>query len=76
MPEYLRINFNQIFDSHPDGTLEPKAKVRLGGIEFGRGVRFSRGVQFAGVDIFDFVGRDLAVSKDGDAWVIHGHYAS
>ncbi len=75
MPEYLRINFNQIFNSHPDGTLEPKARIRLGGIEFGPGVKFRRGIEFGGIDIFEYVGRELAMTKDGDVWVIHGHYA-
>lgn len=72
--EYLRINFNQIFNFHPDGSIEPKARVRVGGVEFGPGVKFGRGVQFAGVDLFKLLGKDLAVTQENDIWIIHGVY--
>lgn len=72
--EYLRINFNQMFNFLPDGKIEPKARIRIGGIEFGPGVQFGRGVQFAGVDLFEWSGKDLAVTQEDDIWVIHGHY--
>lgn len=72
--EYLRINFNQIFNFLPDGRIEPKARIRIGGIEFGPDVQFGRGVQFSGIDLFKWVGKDLAVTQEGETWVIHGYY--
>lgn len=72
--ESLRINFNQIFIFHPDGSIEPKALVRVGGVEFGPGVKFGRGVQFSGVDLFKLVGKDLAVTQENNTWIISGFY--
>ena len=72
--EYLRINFNQMFVLGDEGSIEPKVKVKIGGIEFGPGVKFNRGVQLSGADIFGLVGKDLAVTQDGEAWLIHGYY--
>lgn len=72
--EYLRINFNQIFNFLPDGKVEPKARLKIGGLEVGPGVKFGRGVEFAGVDLFKWFGRDLAVTQEGEIWVIHGYY--
>lgn len=75
MSEYLRINFNQVFRANPDGTLEPKAPVELNGVRIIPGVKFRRGAKFGKVDLFEFVGTDLALRQNGDTWVIHGHYA-
>ncbi|MFH0854396.1 MAG: hypothetical protein V1891_02805 [bacterium] len=72
--EYLRINFNQIFNFLPDGKIEPKARIRIGGIEFGPGVQFGRGVQLSGIDIFEWAGKDLAITQEDEIWVIHGYY--
>ncbi len=72
--DYLRINFNQIFNFLPDGRIEPKANIRFGGIQLGVGAKISRGVQFSGVDLFEWSGKDLAVTHEGDIWVIHGYY--
>jgi len=72
--EYLRINFNQIFNFLPDGKIEPKARIRIGGIESGPGIQFGRGDQFAGIDLFAWLGKDLAVTQEGEVWIIHGYY--
>ena len=72
--EYLRINFNQMFNFFPDGSVEPRAIVSVGGLQFGPGVRFGKGVQFSGVDLLKWAGKDLAVTQDGNVWVIHGYY--
>ena len=72
--ENLRINFNQMFTFHSDGSIEPKARVRVGGIEFGPGVKFGKGVQFSGVDLLKLSGKDLAVTEKDNVWIINGYY--
>lgn len=59
-----RISFNSVFRQSPDGSLEPTQRIRVGGVEFGPGVRFNRGVSFGGVDFTLFVGRDFEVETD------------
>lgn len=70
----MRIPFNNVFIQHPNGTLEPRQRIRVGGIEFGPGVKFSRGVSFGGIDFTQFVGRDLEVETNNDVLVIKGIY--
>jgi hypothetical protein len=69
-----RINFASIFTKHPDGSLEPKQRIRVGGVEFGPGIRFNQGVLFAGIDFTLFEDRDFEVSTDKDILVIKGIY--
>jgi len=69
-----RVNFNSIFTQHPDGSLEPQQRIRVGGVEFSPGVRFTRGVAFSGVDFTQFIGRDFEVETDGDVIIIKGIY--
>lgn len=69
-----RINFNAVFLRSPDGSLEPRQRIRVGGVEFGPGVRFTRGVALGGVDFTLFVGRDLEVETDRDVLVVKGIY--
>ncbi len=69
-----RVTFDSVFIIHLDGSLEPKQKIRIGGVEFGPGVRFSRGVSFAGVDFTLFIGREFEVDIDKDVLVIKGIY--
>ena len=71
-----RVTFNSIFEQHPDGSLEPRQRIRVGGIEFGRGVHFTRGVAFAGIDFLDsqILNHDLEINTDNDVAVIVGVY--
>lgn len=69
-----RITFDSIFTQHPDGTLEPRQRIRVGGVEFGPGVRFSRGAAFGGIDFTNFIGRDFEVETDNGVLVIKGIY--
>lgn len=66
MPE--RVTFREIFNVFPDGTLEPRTNIQVGGISFGPGVRFSRGASFAGIDFTLFVDRDLQIIRQPD-WI-------
>ena len=70
----MRIPFDSVFIQHPNGTLEPRQRIRVGGIEFGPGVIFSRGVAFGGIDFAQFIGHDLDVETEGDILVIKGIY--
>lgn len=67
-----RITFNTIFTQHPDGSLEPRQRIRVGGVEFGPGVRFTRGASFAGIDFTLFIGKDFEVEKKNGILIIKG----
>lgn len=69
-----RVNFDSIFIQHPDGSLEPRQRIRVGGVTFGPGVKFNRGVSFGGVDFTNFIGRDFEVETDNSVLVIKGIY--
>jgi len=69
-----RLNFYQIFRVNPDGSIEPLSVVRIGGVQFGPGVRFSRGVSFGGIDLSLYVGRDFLVEEQDNILVIKGIY--
>jgi len=72
-----RVTFDTIFLEHEeDGSLEPKQRVRVGGVVFGPGVRFKRGAVFGGIDFFQFKGHDFAVEIDGEVLVIKGIYVN
>jgi len=69
-----RLNFDTLFVTHDDGSIEPKQQIRVGGIAFGPGVRFNQGVSFGGVDFTLFRGRDFEVQTEGNIFVIKGIY--
>ena len=66
--------FYTVFTVHPDGSVEPRERIRIGGIEFGPGVHLWRGVVFSGIDLFDYVGHDLETKKSRGVTVITGIY--
>lgn len=67
-----RINFNQIFNINTDGSIEPRQRIRVGGIEFGPGVKFGNGVSFGGIDFSQFTLNDFEVDIDGNLVIIKG----
>ena len=67
-------SFWEIFNQTSDGSLEPKKRIQIGGVQFGPGVRFGRGVAFGGVDLAAYIGHDLEVEERGDLYVITGIY--
>ncbi len=69
-----RINFNQIFDKNADGTIEPRQRIRVSGIEFGLGVKFGNGVSFGGIDFSKFTQNDFEVDISGVLIIIKGIY--
>lgn len=69
-----RINFYQIFKINPDGSIEATRLVKIGGVQFGPGVRFGKGVSFSGIDLSLYIGRDFLVEEQGGALLIKGIY--
>jgi hypothetical protein len=69
-----KMAFDTIFTEHSDGSLEPRQRIRVGGVEIRPGIRFSKGAAFGGVDFAQFAGNDFEVETDGDVLVIKGIY--
>lgn len=70
----MRINFWEIFRLNPDGSIEPIRRVRIGGVEFGPGVRFTKGVSFSGIDLSLYIGRSFEAHEDNGVLIITGIY--
>jgi len=69
-----RLHFFDVFSQNSDGSLTPKMMIKIGGVEFGPGVFFTPGVMFGGVNIFQYIGKDIAIEKQRDLSVIKGFY--
>lgn len=67
-----RVTFDSIFIKHEDGTLQPKQRIRVGGVEVSPEVIISKGLILGGLDFTQFIGRDLEIKTDGDVVVITG----
>ena len=70
----MRVPFDTVFSKDPSGHLEPKQRIRVGGVEFGPGVKFGQGVVFGPFDFSKFPNSDLEVETRGDILVIKGIY--
>lgn len=70
-----RLSFDSVFQIHQDGSIEPRQRVRVSGIEFGRGVRLGHGLALGGIDLTRFKDRDLEVETDDSTIVIKGIYS-
>lgn len=70
-----RVTFNSIFNEHPNGSLEPKQRIRVGGVTMGPGVRFNN-TTFSGINFSDpsLKNHDLEIQIDKDIVVIVGVY--
>lgn len=68
----IRVNFFQVFRLNQDGSIEPIRTVRIGGAQFGPGVRFGRGVSFGGIDLSQYLGRDLQAEEQEGILIITG----
>ena len=69
-----RKSFWEIFKVYPDGSIEPLRSVRIGGVQFGPGVRFGKGVSFSGIDLTLYVGRDLQIEQVNGIATLKGIY--
>lgn len=70
----MRVPFTTVFIQNSDGSLNPRQRIRVGGVELDPMVRISSGVSFGGVDFTQFVGHDLEVEIDGEVFVVKGIY--
>lgn len=66
--------FSDIFQQNPDGSLSPKVRLNVNGIEFGPGTSFTPGVSFGGVNFSKYIGVPIAIEKEGDVYVLRGFY--
>ena len=69
-----KVNFFHIFRVNKDNSIEPTRTIRIGGAQFGPGVRFGRGVSFGGVDLYQYTGRDLRIEEKDGITIITGIY--
>ena len=70
-----RIPFEVLFERHPDGALEPKKEVRIGGTTIRPGLKFNN-ISFGGVNLSSsqFLDHDFEVVLDKELSVITGIY--
>ena len=66
--------FWEIFRQNPDGSIEPTRVVQISGIQMGPGVRLGSGVRFGGIDLTQYIGRDLKIEERTDSTRILGIY--
>jgi len=70
----MKKGFYEIFHHHPDGSIEPKQPVRIGGVQFGPGVRFGKGIAFSGIDLTKYVGKDFEIEETNGVLKLVGVY--
>ena len=71
--ENERVGFYEVF-KEIDGGLENIIPAQIGGGKFGANCRIGSGVTFGGINFQLFKGRDLAVIKKNDYWIVVGIY--
>ena len=69
-----RVTFDSVFKVNTDGTIEPKQTTRIGGITITPGIKFSKGIGIGGIDLTQFINRDLEITTDNGVIVITGIY--
>jgi len=71
----MRKKFFEVFKKNEDGSLTPNETIKIGSVMLGAGsVKFSKGISFAGVNIFEYYGKDMEVEYKNDILVIKGFY--
>lgn len=69
-----RVTFDSVFQVNADGTITPRQTTRIGGVTITPGVTISGNVAIGGINIAQYVGRELEITTDGGAIVITGIY--
>ena len=62
--------FSLVFTKHPDGSLEPIRKIKIGTLTTGPGARFSQRVFLGEIDISSLIGCDIEAVEEGQTLVI------
>lgn len=70
----MRVSFNEVFQTNPDGSISPRSVVCVGGVTMSPGVAFTQGVSFGGLDLASLGGRDLEIEQEPGRIIIKGHY--
>lgn len=69
-----KLPFDAVFRMYEDGMIEPRQRIRVGGVTFGSGVRLGKGMVMGGVDFTQFIGHELEVETDQDVLVVKAVY--
>lgn len=68
-----RYKFSEIFNRN-SGSISPRIPVRIGGVTLGPGVTFGKGVSFSGVDLSQYIDKDIAGFVENGVFIIKGFY--
>ncbi len=69
-----RYKFTDIFQENLDGSLSPKVRISINGMEFGPEVSFNRGVSFGGVNLYQYKNLDIAAETQEGILIIGGFF--
>lgn len=69
-----RQKFLDVFQENSDGSLSPRVRINVNGVEFGPGVTFGQGVVFGGINFHQFKYLDIATEDQDGVKVIKGFY--
>ena len=72
-PNIGRYIFSDIFNVDR-GRISPRIPIRIGGVTMGPGVSFGGGVSFSGIDLSQYVGKDIAGYVENGVFIIKGFY--
>ncbi len=71
----MRMSFDELFQRNADGMISPRVPVHINGVTMGPGPGSGGGVSFGGVDLPQFMGKDLDVEvREDGVHVIKGAY--
>ena len=59
----MTVPFNELFVLNADGSYSPTKKIEIGGVSMDTNIRFFPGVAYMGVDITQYIGKQLGVER-------------
>jgi hypothetical protein len=73
-PNIQKYRFYDVFLVQ-NGRISPRIPVKIGGVTMGPGVSFGGGVSFSGVDLSQYLGKDIAGYIENGIFIIKGFYS-
>jgi len=70
----LKLDFTEIFEDKPNGTITPRMVINVNGVTFGPGVALGSGVSFGGVNFFEYKHLKIAAEEKNGILIIRGFY--
>ena len=70
----VRMSFDELFRRNADGMISPRLPVQIGGVTVSPGGASGRGASFGGVDLAQFLDKDLDVEIQDNVHVIKGTF--